>query len=202
MPDLVAFILFLVPLAYSPGPGNLFFAATGARFGVRGVVPALIGYHAATWGVTAAIGFGFLTLFTEAPALMGALQVAGAVYVLWLSMKFLRAGALSDDAEAKRATWGDGAILLLLNPKAYMIMALLYAQFLPAGEAQWANVLWIASVFTLNNLGAFLLWAWAGDQMGRAFRSERSAKVLNSGFAVLLAGVALWLLKGVAFTAS
>ncbi len=29
----IALVLFLAPLAYSPGPGNLFFAATGARFG-------------------------------------------------------------------------------------------------------------------------------------------------------------------------
>jgi len=41
----LALVLFLFPLAYSPGPGNMFFAAIGGRFGLRASVPATIGYH-------------------------------------------------------------------------------------------------------------------------------------------------------------
>ena len=55
-----ALLLFLFPLAYSPGPGNIFFAANGARFGFRLTMQANIGYHIATWGVTMVIGFGFI----------------------------------------------------------------------------------------------------------------------------------------------
>jgi hypothetical protein len=51
----IALILFLFPLAYSPGPGNMFFAANGARFGFRSTVPSNVGYHVATWIATAAI---------------------------------------------------------------------------------------------------------------------------------------------------
>ena len=51
-------LIFLFPLAYSPGPGNLFFAANGARFGFWATVPANIGYHIATWFVTLAVGGG------------------------------------------------------------------------------------------------------------------------------------------------
>jgi threonine/homoserine/homoserine lactone efflux protein len=44
MPELVpALLLFLLPLAYSPGPGNLFFAATGARFGLAATAPRATG---------------------------------------------------------------------------------------------------------------------------------------------------------------
>ena len=31
----LALVVFLFPLAFSPGPGNMFFAANGARFGLR-----------------------------------------------------------------------------------------------------------------------------------------------------------------------
>jgi len=78
----IALILFLLPLAYSPGPGNLFFAANGARFGVRRTLPASVGYHVATWLVTAAIGFGFLGALAAAPGAFVLLKVAGALYVL------------------------------------------------------------------------------------------------------------------------
>ncbi|MCB5199299.1 hypothetical protein LGQ03_08600 [Loktanella sp. TSTF-M6] len=63
----IALILFLAPLAYSPGPGNMFFAANGARFGFRATVPANLGYHAATLVVTIGIGLGFDWISREAP---------------------------------------------------------------------------------------------------------------------------------------
>ena len=92
-----ALVAFLFPLAYSPGPGNTFFAAIGASKGLRAAVPALAGYHVATFVVTAAIGLGLgLTVLTE-PLLAGVLSAAGSLYVLWLGFQFFRA------ARAERA---------------------------------------------------------------------------------------------------
>lgn len=50
MQDVIAFLTFLFPLAYSPGPGNMVFAANGARFGIRATLRASAGHHIATWG--------------------------------------------------------------------------------------------------------------------------------------------------------
>ncbi len=55
----VSLIVFLLPLAYSPGPGNMFFAAVGAQSGFGGSLPASAGYHLATFVVTALTGMGF-----------------------------------------------------------------------------------------------------------------------------------------------
>ena len=44
----LALLAFLFPLAYSPGPGNMFFAAIGARFGLRSTLAATAGYHITT----------------------------------------------------------------------------------------------------------------------------------------------------------
>lgn len=60
MPDLIALILFLFPLAYSPGPGDLTFAASGAAFGLRATVPANLGDHFATWIVTVTFRMGVM----------------------------------------------------------------------------------------------------------------------------------------------
>ena len=46
--DLIALLVFLFPLAFSPGPGNMLFAANGARFGIRATFWASMGYHIAT----------------------------------------------------------------------------------------------------------------------------------------------------------
>lgn len=191
----LALIAFLFPLAYSPGPGNLFFAANGARFGFRATVPANIGYHLATWIVTCALGLGFSTLAAQGGGLLGPMKWAGSAYVLYLAWGLLRAGALRGGVAARPAGFADGAILLVLNPKAYVIIALMFSQFLVAGQGRDARlVLWIATVFTLNNLLAFVLWTLAGDRLAASFRNAVAARRLNVLLGGLLAGVALWML--------
>ncbi len=153
MPDLTLPLLaFLFPLAYSPGPGNMIFAATGARFGLAATLPASLGYHLATWIVTAALGFGFATALAQAPLMYSLLKWAGAGYVLWLAFGIWRAGAVAQGAQARPMGARDGAVLLLLNPKAYVIIVLMFSQFLgPMSQA--AGVLWITTVFTLKRAG-------------------------------------------------
>ena len=190
----IALILFLFPLAYSPGPGNLFFAANGARFGFRSTVPANAGYHAATWIVTAGIGFGFISAFDRFPNAFLTVKIAGSVYVLWIAWKLFRSGVLREGGIAKPATFVDGAVLLLLNPKAYVIIALMFTQFLDPASEQLVAVLLISTVFTFNNLVAFSVWTLVGDRISLMFRTPESAHRLNMTFGALLAIVGVWML--------
>ena len=107
----------------------------------------------------------------------------------------MRSGMPNSNYEAKVASFRDGVVLLLLNPKAYFIIAAMFAQFLDPGRAdQLILVLWITTIFTLNNLIAFTLWTIAGDRLAALFRSESNARKMNLGFGALLAMVALWML--------
>ena len=190
---LLAFLLFLLPLAYSPGPGNMFFAAIGARFGLGAIWPANAGYHVATFLVTLLVGLGFGLVLRTEPLLMQIIQYAGGAYILYLAYRFFTAGRYAGEVEPRAAGFMDGVVLLLLNPKGYVIMALIFSQFLAAeADAGWQKIALISAVFTLNNLLAFTLWAVAGDAIGRLFRSDESARYLNAGFALALVGVALW----------
>jgi len=191
----LALFLFLVPLAYSPGPGNLFFAANGARFGFRATIPANVGYHLATWTVTASIGFGFLATIESFPQLLSYIKLAGAFYVFFLAWKILKSGTLNDAEDANPATFMDGIVLLLLNPKAYVIITLMFTQFIGLSDMSMGfSVLLITTIFTLNNMLAFSLWTLLGDAIASFFRSPRSAQKLNLIMGTGLAGVAVWML--------
>ena len=199
----LALILFLLPLAYSPGPGNLFFAANGACFGFRATLAANLGYHLATWIVTFAIGMGFAAILVQGPGLFAALKWAGGAYMLVLAGRMIRAGATKNAPPPRPAGFADGAALLILNPKAYAIIALMFSQFpgqsgahdAPATADAWV-IGWIAMVFTLNNLLAFVLWTLAGDRLAGLFANAVAARRLNLLFGALMAGAALWMLAG------
>lgn len=191
----ITLVLFLFPLAYSPGPGNMFFAANSARFGFKATIPANVGYHIATWVVTAALGFGIMATVENIPQLFTVLKVAGSLYVLWIAWKMVQAGALEGDEAAKTATFTDGVILLVLNPKAYVIIAMMFTQFLDHSKMEALSaVILITTVFTLNNLVAFSLWALIGDKIAECFRTPERAQKLNMVFGGILAAVAAWML--------
>lgn len=188
-----ALILFLFPLAYSPGPGNMYFAINGARFGLWRTLPSNAGYHGATWIVTMAIGSGFAWIGTHTPTLLSVMKYAGGIYVLYLAWSLANAGAASASGEAKAATILDGAALLVFNPKAYLIIALMFSQF--AGDGTFGLVALIATVFTLNNFVAFIIWTVAGEQMFRLIGNETVARRPNLIFAAMLAAVAMWIMS-------
>lgn len=191
--ELQLLIIFLFPLAYSPGPGNMFFAALGARYGLIATLPANLGYHLATLIVSFAIGAGFAIVLDPSSTMFLLIQKLGAAYILWLAWKLFRSHTDINLANTRPAGPLDGAVLLLLNPKGYLIMALMFSQFPSTNIADTAT---IATLFTLNNMLGFLVWAAAGQTLARLLNSPRAARHLNAGFALCLAGVALWLLVG------
>ncbi|OOC54108.1 MULTISPECIES: LysE family translocator [Nocardiopsis] len=197
---LIGLLVFLLPLAYSPGPGNAFFAAVGASNGTRATVPALAGYHAATFGVTVLIGFGIGATAFEHPEFTRILSAAGGIYILWLALGFIRAARTSaepkGDLEPKKEKnigfWA-GAMVLLLNPKAYYIIAAMFTQFLHPSEDNATKVVAIALVFTLNNLLAFTVWVLGGRTLTVLFQNERARRWIDYLFAASLIGVAAWM---------
>ena len=104
----IALIIFLFPLAYSPGPGNMFFAANGARFGFVATVPLNIGYHIATWLVTVVIGLGMITALNDYPNAFLALKISGAAYVLWLAWKLIKQVDMIDRERQSQRPSGMG----------------------------------------------------------------------------------------------
>ncbi len=195
LPITIPLILFLFPLAYSPGPGNMFFAANGARFGFRSTLNANFGYHLATLIVTYMLGIGFGLGLSHAPTLVTVLRYLGVLYVGYLAWGLMRAGIENNDKQAKHASFIDGIVLLVLNPKAYIIIALMFSQFQPASEGVqfYYTIGWISLVFTLNNMVAFFFWAAIGDKIAGLFREEKTARTLNVILGSMLLLVAIWM---------
>lgn len=197
---IIALVIFLFPLAYSPGPGNSFFAAIGATRGLKAAVPALVGYHVATFAVTILIGMGFGLVLVSEPNFIRVLSIAGSLYVFYLAWLFLRE-ALRTQTEGGSVgvvnggvRFVDGAMILLLNPKAYLIIGLLFSQFLNTAENGLGQVVGISAIFTANNLIAFAVWTLAGASIARLFGKNGSGRGINAVFAACLFGVAVWMI--------
>jgi threonine/homoserine/homoserine lactone efflux protein len=194
---LFALLVFLLPLAYSPGPGNAFFALSGARHGLVKSTPALLGYHVATIAVTLLLGSGLSVSLLTSPQISFALSTGSAAYMLWLAFGCFKerkqngAAAVVDGSAAPAPGFWEGAFVLLLNPKAYAIIFLMFASFLKPSDG-FAPVMLITLIFTFNNYLAFVAWTIAGQLLSK-WLNDRIANII---YGVAFVGVALWILSG------
>ncbi len=191
--ETISLLLFIFPLAWSPGPGNMYILANAARFGAKNTIPANLGYHLATFIILLLMGFGIGLVVN--PEFLLIIKYAGAVFILYLAWKIANIDGLNVKNHTPHTGFWDGVILLLLNPKAYMIFAIILAQFINSPtENKIINIIWIASIFTLNNIFSFFVWAFLGEKIAHIFFMANKARYINYFFASILALVAIWLL--------
>jgi len=91
-------------------------------------------------------------------------------------------------------------VLLVFNPKAYVIISLMFSIFLDSSQ-NTLKLITITLVFTINNFISFTLWTVFGDLIGAKFRNEKHSKILNNLFSLTLFLVGVWMLtiKGIDF---
>ena len=191
--EILALLVFLFPLAFSPGPGNMFFAASGARFGLVNTLSANFGYHLATIIITFLLGIGFSFLFSFIKNQYHYIQILGSLYVIFLAYKFFKAGTYNETSKNLKCTFIDGVILLIFNPKAYVIISLMFSIFLD-GTQNISKIVLISTIFTINNCVSFTLWTIFGDLIGKKFRNEKYSRILNNTFSLALFLVGIWML--------
>ncbi|WP_158591577.1 LysE family translocator [Deinococcus cavernae] len=194
---LAALVAFLLPLQVSPGPANVYFAVLGARGGVRRAVPALLGYLCGVVIMTLLLGFALDAKVFRPPGLMAGMSVAGGLYLSYLGGQMLSSpGApgsevgLAGDFQAHGGAL-QGALVLLLNPKAYLIVGLTLAQFAAGQAVTLPYVLAVTGAICATFTVAFVLWANLGA--GSKALPARWAHRLNVVCAVGVLVMGLWM---------
>src|SRR3989441_3648853 len=96
----VAFLLFAVAAAGTPGPSNVLLTATGANVGVLRGLPCLLGVALGMAVMMFIVAFGLGSVILGNPLLLKGVKWSGAVVLCWLAWRI---------ATARRASAGtDG----------------------------------------------------------------------------------------------
>ena len=100
--QIVAFLVFSVVAAGTPGPANVLIVATGAKVGVLRGIPCVLGVAVGTGLLLGSAALGLGALFLKQPSLLWAMKIGGALWLLWLAWQIATAPppAESDDGTA------------------------------------------------------------------------------------------------------
>ncbi|NAW86820.1 LysE family translocator [Photobacterium halotolerans] len=186
----------MFPLVFSPGPANIVFAASGASVGVRRSLPLLLGIDTVFLIKSLLIGLGLGALIQEYPLALQLLQCAGAIYIIYLAVGFLKTGLLKHNGQQKRLGFYDGVIIQLLNSKGWLLVLLMFSLFSEKAyqeygeQSVWVLVLWLA----ILNISMHLVWIWTGGVLAKLAGDSKNQKVQGYIYFVSLMIVAIWLL--------
>jgi threonine/homoserine/homoserine lactone efflux protein len=155
----LAFAGLVVFAAVSPGPAVLMSARTGLTEGFRtGLMLAMgIGAGAVVWASAAM--FGLNLLFAAAPALLWALKLGGAAYLIWMAMHLWRDAKVPLVTEDTRpvprsalSAFRLGLLTQLANPKPAVMFSAIFLGTVPPGTPLWVYLALLAMIFTAETV--------------------------------------------------
>ena len=106
----ITWLLALVPLAISPGPANILFAASGNSFGIKSTLPFWLGTNLICIVQTLAIGLSLGFIINKYPGTVELLKYLGVIFLLYLALHFFRA-SVTEHNIIKPLKFLDGIIV-------------------------------------------------------------------------------------------
>ena len=190
---LLATLVFIIPMCFSPGPNNVLCAAHGSQHGFKATLT-LISGMAVGWS---ALGLfvGVATVFIENnQEFFEILTYVGAGYIAYLSFKIATSNSLEDGSiEEERLGFSTGVAIQFVNGKAWIHFLVLMTTFGSLFGTGFSGKAMLVILNVMFGLPAVMTWAAFGTILRRAFTSPRSATFLNRGMGVSLFVVALWI---------
>lgn len=187
-----------------PGLDMAFVLGSALAGGRRRGLAAVAGIIAGGICHVAMTATGIGLLLKLMPGAFNALLLAGGLYLGWIGLSLMRSEAdfgLEPKARAQSwpATFRQGMLTSLLNPKAYLFMLAIFPQFLrPESGAVWAQSLGLWCIIALNQLGVYGGLALAADRARRWMqgRPAAGAQVARWVGGLLMAAALLTVFEG------
>jgi threonine/homoserine/homoserine lactone efflux protein len=184
----VAFLIFSVVAAGTPGPSNVLLTATGAQVGVLRGLPCLFGVALGMAVMMFVVAFGRGSVILDTPMVLTIVKWCGAVVLCWLAWKIATARSAGGGADAKPVGFVGAAAFQWVNAKSWLVCASAAGTFLDRGAG---SALGQSAAFGLLFLAACLPscfpWLAFGAVLQRFLRSERAFRIFTGAMGALLA---------------
>lgn len=173
--------------AASPGPVNIIATSSSVNFGLRRTLGHVIGASVSYAFIVLTAGLGLSTSMKSYPQLADYMSYIGAALLLYMSYKIATSrSAAKVKGVAKAPSFLQGALVQMLNPKAWLVAISGVSLFV----TPYAEPMLYLLMFVLVSLGVCFLgimtWALLGQLISSYLSKERNIVLFNRAMAVLL----------------
>ena len=184
----IAFVLFAIVAAITPGPSNIILTSTGANVGVLRGLPCLCGVAIGMGLMMSLVAFGLGSLVLENPVILPGLKWCGVGVLLWLAWKIATAGRSDATTDKEFVGFWEAAAFQWVNPKSWLVSASAVGTYLhaEAGSA-FVQSLAFGLLFILAALPSCFVWLAFGAAVQRLLHTERAVRIFNVAMGATLA---------------
>ncbi|MGN7760588.1 LysE family translocator [Paenibacillus sp. 22594] len=194
--NIASFILYCIVVTFTPGPTNIVILSSVQHYGARKAMEYV-------WGAT--IAFGLLlaasallnrVLTGIIPNILGIMQIAGSVYMLYLAYQIYRMGR-ADATPVQTTSFTSGLLMQFINPKVLLFtLTVIPSYVLPYYTSSSASFLFVLMITVIGFL-AFVTWVVCGAVFRRLLQEHH--RLINSLMAlfmlysaVMVSGILTW----------
>ena len=191
--NLIAMLIFTLPVSFLPGPNNLLSAVHSSKFGFNKTLPLISGMVIGWFLLGVVVGFGALFIEKDS-TLLTALTYIGVSYMIYLSYK-ITFSLNTEDSNISSEELGinTGIILQIVNGKAFIHLLILMTVFGTAFGTDIMGKMIIALLNVSIKLMGWITWALFGSALKIKFNDARSGVLINRAFGFSLFCVAIWI---------
>jgi cysteine/O-acetylserine efflux protein len=166
VPNVFAFMSYVVVTTFTPGPNNIMAMSNASRFGLRRSMRFTAGVCAGFFVIVGlAIAFT-IALYRVVPAIKPVMTVVGAAYILWLAYKTVTSSPHDPDSGGQ-STFVAGMLLQFVNPKAILYGITAASTFIVPYYHALPALVGFAAALALVSLVATSCWALFGSVFQR-----------------------------------
>ena len=193
--DIAGFALAVLLIELTPGPNMAWLAGLAATEGRRTGLSAVAGVALGLLVSGTLAALGLAAVLAAAPALWHGLRLAGAALMGWLAIEAWRgAGDAASHGPAdkgNRRAFVTGALINLLNPKAYLFFVVVAPQFLNGQQLSLGNALMLSVVSAVIATAIHCAIVLAGSKAQAWLTDGARTRWVRRGFALIIFGVAV-----------
>jgi homoserine/homoserine lactone efflux protein len=194
---LLAFCGAYFLIALSPGLCMTLSMSLGISIGVPRTLWMMLGEVVGIALVGAAAMAGVAAMLLGAPRVFAAFKIAGAAYLLWTAWRTWNStvstrGTVHGITPA--ALCAQGFVTAVSNPKAWAFQAALLPPFIDPKAALAPQMMVLLALMVSIEFACLLIYAQGGRSLSELLRRRSQGQLLNRISAILMIGVALWLL--------
>ena len=185
MPNITAFLSYVLITSFTPGPNNILSMSNASRYGFKKSIFFNVGIFFGFFIIIGLCSVFSATLYNLLPSIKSFMTIIGAVYILWLAWKTYKSKPPKDNTSTKDTnTFFAGFFLQFVNPKVILYGITTVSTFIVPSYKSSLSLALFSVLLAFIGFIATCCWSLFGSLFQR-FLME-NYKVMNLVMALLL----------------
>jgi threonine/homoserine/homoserine lactone efflux protein len=185
MPNVAAFLSYVIVTSFTPGPNNIMSMSNASRYGFWKSIWFNVGIFCGFFIILALSSVFSVTLFDLIPTFKPLMTFVGAAYILWLAWKTYKSKPHTANENVKQTnTLMSGLLLQFVNPKVILYSITTVSTFIVPYYSGVPTLTLFALMLAMVGFISTCCWSLFGSVFQRFLANNE--KVVNTVMALLL----------------